>query len=524
MDLKHFFLQTQRSDRGVYAFRQGQIQYTTYAQLVNRAAELKSSWEPLRLRKSFIALLWMEQSIEMLQAFIAVKLAGGIAVPLHPFLPLADVRQIQQKLEAELLLYSTAKESDLFAADQPDTHTYYVNGETSARRMDSDVTHRQRERSYTPPQETSVIYLSSGSTGSPKGIMLSDRNLLTNVQSIQGYLQLEENDRVCISKSLGYCSTLTGEWLTALQAGCDLLLTSSFLHPLEMIRFIREHRPTFICTVPSTLIPLAKSTKWKEADLQSLRKLLLVGGSIPPEVLVQLKRRIPHVDIIVSYGLTEASPRVTYLPAHETLRKPQSVGIPVEGVSVRIVEQGSCLSPNQVGEIVVSGPNVMLGYYNDEVLSKQVLQLDGLYTRDMGYMDEDGYIYVTGRKDNALNVGGHTVYPESIEQILTLHPLVQEVGVASLDDEVWGQRLVAVIVPLEQNVKLSELYQYCERSLPSYLRPREIYIASTLPKTKTGKIDRNALRVWIMQKEGEHYGAVSSRGTSASADRRTYQT
>src|SRR5690606_24487276 len=151
----------QRSDRGVYAFRQGQIQYATYAQLVNRAAELKSSWEPLRLRKSFIALLWMEQSIEMLQAFIAVKLAAGLVVTLHPFLPLADVRQIQQKLEAELLLYSTAKESDLFAADQPDTHTYYVNGETGARRMDSDVTHRQQERSYTPPQETSVIYLSS---------------------------------------------------------------------------------------------------------------------------------------------------------------------------------------------------------------------------------------------------------------------------------------------------------------------------------------------------------------------------
>lgn len=506
-ELSRFFHQYPRTDRGVFETRRGNTRYISYAELIESAQELSALWGKLKLRDRFIAVLWMEQSIECMRSMMAVVLAGGIPVPMHSFSSFADIVRIARETEAEMVVlpegkYLTVSQS----ATQIDIdHAYVIACETGKvlKTPTTDAISFGTNRTYTPPQETAVIFMSSGSTGTPKGIMLSDRNVLSNVASIQSYVDLQHDDRVLLFKSLGYCSSITGEWLSALFAGCNLQLTESFMHPFEMLRFIKEHETTFMCTVPSVLLPLVKSNKWGQEDVASLRKMTIVGGPMPSEALLQLRDRLPSVELMPSYGLTEASPRVSYLPGTELRHRPDSVGIPVKDVEICIVQGEREVPAGESGEIVVRGPNVMLGYYNNPESTAEKLGVMGLHTSDIGYLDEDGYLYVTGRKDNAINIGGHTIYPETTERVLQDFAGVHEAAVAGVPDEVWGEKMVAFIAFQDPSSSLDELTGYIKQHLQPLYRPRAYFLVDRdrLPKTAVGKLNRAALR--SMAKEWE---------------------
>ncbi len=320
-------------------------------------------------------------------------------------------------------------------------------------------------------------------------------------------MRLAETDRILLTKSVGYISTVTGEWLLSLLAGAHLQMISGFFHPLHTVRLIRDYGATFLCTVPSALLPLVSSGKWRDEELSGLRKLLIVGGPMPLRPLIQLRDRLPWVDVMPCYGLTEASPRVTFLPPPALKAKANSVGVPIRGVVAGIYLDGRRQAPGVVGEIVVRGPNVMLGYYNDAERTAAVLSPDGLRTSDMGYVDGDGFLFVTGRLDNALNIAGHTVYPEAVENVLCGHPAVREAAVSGLPDEVWGDLPIALVVPqfapadeAGETKWIEELFAYCRERLSAVQRPREIGIVERLPKRANGKLDRTALKSMIKGK------------------------
>ncbi|UNK18925.1 acyl--CoA ligase [Paenibacillus sp. N3/727] len=509
-ELGHFFRQYSRTDRGVFETRQGNSRYVSYAELIESALEISALWDRLKLRNRFIAVLWMEQSIECMRSMMAVVLAGGIPVPMHSFSSFADIVRITNETEAEMVVlpkdkFLAARRSAIHAIDID--RAYVIECETGKllRTPPTDVTTFGIKRKYTPPQETAVIFMSSGSTGTPKGIMLSDRNVLSNVESIQSYVDLQRDDQVLLFKSLGYCSSITGEWLTALFAGCNLQLTESFMHPFEMLRFIREHETTFMCTVPSVLMPLVKSDKWGEADFASLRRMTIVGGPMPSEGLLQLSDRLPSVELMPSYGLTEASPRVTYLPGSELRNRPDSVGIPVKDVDICIVQGGQEVPPGESGEIIVRGPNVMLGYYNRPESTAQKLDELGLHTSDIGYLDGEGFLYITGRKDNAINVGGHTIYPETTERVLLDFAGVNEAAVTGIPDDIWGEKMVAFIAFQDPSASLDELIRYVKQHLQPLFRPRAYFLIERdrMPKTAVGKLNRAALRSMAREWEDE---------------------
>ncbi|WP_120463098.1 class I adenylate-forming enzyme family protein [Paenibacillus aceti] len=524
-DLGTFIRQFSRGDRGIYEVKKKNKRFIAYSELYQSALELSASWRTLKLRERFIAVVWMEQSLDGLRSFLAVVLAGGIPVPMHSFSAVEDISGAVRRLEADMVVVSTAKfrmfHSSLSLMDVQRS-PYWIDLDTGrllAGSDGSDASHgsghgggKFAEREYTPPTETAVIFMSSGSTGWPKGIMLSDHNIISNVESIQDYVWLNRGDKLLAFKSLGYCSSITGEWLTALFAGCDLQLTDAFMHPFEMLRFVREYGTTFMCTVPSAILPLVKTERWGEKDVASLRKMTIVGGPMPSDSLLHLSSRMPSVELMPSYGLTEASPRVTYLPAQQLKVRPGSVGIPVKGVQVSVYRSGVVAEPGEHGEIVVTGPNVMLGYYNNDRLTSEQLKPEGLYTSDIGYIDQDGFIYITGRMDNALNVGGHTVYPETIERILLGLPFVREVAVTGVADDIWGERMVAFVVLSDGNGRISELAEFSKLHLQPVQRPRKWIIVDEqqLPRTIVGKINRLALRT--MAKEWEDAATFTSPG------------
>ncbi|MGG1516566.1 class I adenylate-forming enzyme family protein [Paenibacillus oryzisoli] len=515
-NLAEFFKQTARTDRGCLYIQAGALEkqwvsyYTLYQQAESRAKQLAA----LSLPPRFIAVLWMDQSPASMAAFISVILANGIPVPLHPASKGEEAAAIIRKLEAEIVLLSEVQVQQIqrIASEGSEEGSYlgpmyWLEGE-SGEKLDASIlsaagSRRPRVRQYSPPSQTAVIFMSSGSTGVPKGILLTEKNLLSNVEAIQAYLHITEMDHILLTKSMGYCSTITGEWLLALLTGANLQMAVGFAHPLQIVGLIRDHHSSFMCTVPSTLIPLLKLKKWNIDALISLKKLIIVGGQMPAELLVQLRRLLSWIEIMPCYGLTEASPRVSYLPGHSLALKPNSVGIPIQGVEITIYLNGQPNPPGEIGEVIVNGPNLMLGYYNDPIRSEKVLAAYGLRTADIGYLDEEGYLFITGRLDNALNVAGHSIYPESIEQVISNHPWIQEVAVTGIADQVWGQLPIAYVVPTESGAAepslLEELYQYCQQHLSSVQRPKEIIQIQQLPKRVNGKLDRRRLQFIVKE-------------------------
>lgn len=507
-----WFKETARSGKGVWYLEWGKLVRMDYSDMYAGALALSEILQEERdPTRAFVAVIWMGQSPGYLQAFMAVLLAGGIAVPVHPRATKEEVRELCRFLEAELVIVPGERLSVFNSGGTLDGSVPYpaavMDGECGVmQRLHPQGMRSGMTRSYSPPPEASVIFMSSGSTGKPKGIMLSDRNMLSNVRSIQEYIRLTANDRVLLTKSFGYSSTITGEWLLALDKGADLFVFDGVLHPLELIRLVKAHGITFLCTVPSAVIPWVKSTLWKKEDMATLERMIIVGGAVPPDTLLELKGRIPWVDIMPSYGLTEASPRVSYLPAEELWSKPGSAGVPVPGVGITVRRpDGAEADPGEQGEIFVSGPNVMLGYYNMPERTREILTPQGLRTRDLGCKDREGFLYVSGRGDTALNAGGHTIYPEQIEAVLAAHPAVGSVGVTSYTAE-EGERLVAFIEqaagsPAAAEELCEELYAYVRSTMSNMYRPKEIRIVAGLPVTNSGKLDRAALRIWAMECE-----------------------
>ncbi|WP_168118767.1 class I adenylate-forming enzyme family protein [Paenibacillus sp. HB172176] len=498
------FKQTARADRGMYYDKDGEMLFIRFDEQYRESLIMSEQIQGLGMRPRFIAAIWMEPSPACFRAIMAVVLAGGIPVPLHAHSTAAETLEIMHRLEADLLILTP---SLLTASDRPDAWQSSARqiihggitlmvGETGEEWEGRVKPIRRREwREYTPPEETAVIFMSSGSTGTPKGIMLSFHNLWSNLFSIHQSLQLDDSDSVMITKSLGYCSTLTGEWLLALHAGMNISLSPGLTHPLQLIAAVRRMRPTFLCAVPAVMLPLIKSTRWRAEDMQSLKKLIVVGAAMPPSLLLLLQGRLPKVEIMPCYGLTEAAPRVTCLPAHWLSSKPESAGRAVPGVELAVYRDGKPLPAGEVGEIVVKGANVMLGYYNDEPRTTEVMTPYGLRTMDKGWLDEDGCLFVTGRADNAFNVAGHLFHPEMLENVLLSHPAIREAAAAGVPDDATGYRPIAFIVPEEgglgvETTLLRELRDYCHQRLAAAGRPKEITVIARLPRTKTGKLDR----------------------------------
>jgi acyl-CoA synthetase (AMP-forming)/AMP-acid ligase II len=526
MTLSRLFETTARKDRGFHYGGGAERSYISYAELYAESLEMAAELKRLPLRRRFVAPIWMEPTPACFRAFMAVVLADGIPVPLHGFASAAETADRCLGLEAEVLLVSgrglealrAEGAEEKLAADG----TLLLNGETGRllggdQELASLRAAPREARRYTPPDETAVVFLSSGSTGRPKGIMLSDRNLVSNLDAIGRSLTLTEQDAVLLTKSFGYCSTITGEWLLALDTGMNIRLEPGLLHPLQLVTAIRSSSSTFVCTVPAVAMALAKSETWKVEDLVGLRKLLVVGASMPSDMLALLQRRMPGVDIRTGYGLTEASPRVTCLPAGGLLHKPGSAGCAINGVEIAIYrERQRVLTPGQPGEVVVKGPNVMLGYYDDPERTAHALASYGLRTSDVGYLDEDGCLYLTGRLDNAFNVAGHLFHPEMLENALLTHPEVREAAVAGLPDGLTGYRPFALIVPglMPETAAAAEqlkqrLNAFCTNKLSAPARPKDIFLAAELPRTNTGKLDRPGLQRKIKEvRDAFPYGTI----------------
>lgn len=345
--------------------------------------------------------------------------------------------------------------------------------------------------------DIAFIQYTGGTTGTPKGAMLSHRNIVANIQ--QTYLWIrrhvrEGEERVIVALPLYHIFGLTINFLSHLKFGSEHILIADPRNIPALVAELKASRFSVLAGVNALFAKLLKNDEFKQLDFADLRLVVGGGEAIKPSVAEQWQR-VTGKPICQAYGLTEASPGICCNPLYLDDFN-GTVGVPIPSTEVEIrSEDDAPLPPGEPGELWVKGPQVMQGYWNNPHATEQVLTPDGwLRTGDIATMDEKGYIRIVDRKKDMIIVSGFKVYPNEIESLLTAHPGVAEAAVVGQVDETAGEIVTAFIVKKDPSLKESDIERYCRENLTPYKVPRKIVFLDELPKSPIGKVLRRHLR------------------------------
>lgn len=346
--------------------------------------------------------------------------------------------------------------------------------------------------------DLAALVYTSGSTGNPKGVMLTHANMVAANRSITTYLCNTSEDILINVLPLSFDYGLY-QWLMCCNFGGTLVLEKSFTYPHAILERIVKLGVTGFPIVP-TIVAILLQMDLKKYDLSKLRYFSNTGAAFPVEHITKLRRLLPDVTIYSMFGLTECK-RVSYLPPEEIDRRTDSVGRAMPNCETMILDDdGNELGPHEVGELVVRGTNVMKGYWESPELTAQRLKPGRiphemwLYTGDLFRSDEEGFLYWVGRKDDIIKSRGEKVSPREVEDVLHQHPRIAEAAVVGVDDEVLGQAVRAV-VQLQPGTELTvrDVQSHCRSFLEDFMVPQQIHFQDALPRTANGKVDKKLL-------------------------------
>lgn len=337
-----------------------------------------------------------------------------------------------------------------------------------------------------PPEHPALIMCTSGTTGRPKGAMLSEKNIITNVSDIASYFALDETDTILICRPLYHCAVLTGEFLTALVKGARIHFYSESFNPAGMLALIAFRQATAFCGTPTLLSMMARFKR--DTDQATLRHICISGECMGREVALRIADAFPESKIYHIYGLTEACPRVSYLPPELFRQYPDCVGIPLPSVSLKILDhQGEPCAEEEEGILWVKGDNIMLGYYRDPEKTNAVLKDGWLCTGDIATVNEIGLLKIKGRNDDLIIRSGMNIYPAEIEAVLKTDPRVREVLIYDYNDRFGTQIGMRMAGDFKT---VAEVKQLCIDLLPSFQIPSKIELVAELKRNGSGKIIR----------------------------------
>ena len=355
-----------------------------------------------------------------------------------------------------------------------------------------------------PPQRSSIdadlaaLVYTSGSTGEPKGVMLTHRNMRAAAASIGTYLGLVPDDVLLCVLPLAFDYGLY-QMILAAQVGARLILERSFAWPAQVLQTVVDEGVTCFPGVP-TLFAVLAELKERSFDLSGVRMVTNTAAALPVKHIHSIKEIFPAARVFSMYGLTECK-RCTYLPPEDLERKPTSVGVAIPNTELWIVdERDNRLGPNQVGQLVIRGATVMRGYWGKPEATARKLRpgpLPGemvLYTGDYCRLDEEGYLYFVARMDDVIKSRGEKVAPKDVENAIVGIEGVREAAVIGVPDEVLGQAVKAFVL-LERDARLTErdIVRECQKRLESFMVPKHVAIVTELPRTTTGKIRKTGL-------------------------------
>src|SRR5579859_2680170 len=459
---------------------------TIFGQVCTVAAELTGKFG---VKPGDRVALWMKNCPEFVPAVFGILSAGGVVVPINNFLKPAEVSYILNDSGANVLITDPelAAHFEALKAARPSLNLL---------RIDEFATlHTPNSELRTPPAQTesdlAALLYTSGTTGHPKGAMLTHGNFLHNVASCVEALKVQEDERVIVALPQFHSFMFTVGTLLPMLCGGGILLLKT-LHPFkQVLEDIARHRGTILPAVPSFYRALLAVPEFGKLPL----RLCISGGApLPVEVFNAFTRQFPF-PLREGYGPTESSPVATVNPIYG-VNKPGSIGKPIPNVELSIRDEaGNELPVGETGEICIRGGNVMRGYWNQPEETAKVLRGDWLYTGDVGCCDADGYYFITDRKKDMLLVNGINVYPREIEEIIYQFPGVKEAAVVGMPDPRRGEQPVAFVSAVEgQTLDERALLQFVRDKLADYKVPKRVVFMPVLPRNTTGKILKTALR------------------------------
>ncbi|MCX7816188.1 MAG: AMP-binding protein [Syntrophales bacterium] len=451
----------------------------TYSELKKAVCALSSYLKSLGLKKGDRVAIMLPNCPEFVISYFAVVKFGGIAVTVSIQSTPHELRHLLNDSGSSMLI----TEEELlkrYLEIQNDTpkcrHLLVTKGMDSPSPFTKAITTTFGEinDSATSSQDDpAVIIYTSGLTEKTLGAVLTHGNLYTQAVLLKTMYKGTEDDCSLAVIPFYHAFGAAANMLAAIYVGAKCVLLEHF--SMESIfSSIQKEGVTYTCAVPRLYLGMIFHQGADKFDLDSLRFCITGGASFPPEYISPFRERF-GVPLLEGYGLTEASPICTITPL-DGLHKPGSIGIPIPGVEIRVVdEDGNAKEPGDEGELVVRGPNVMRGYFNNEELTAKVIRNGWLHTGDLARIDNDGYIFLTGRKKRMIITSGFNVYPREVELVLEMHPAVNAARVVGKPDLMRGEIVKALIVKnSDVQVEVRDILRHCRTYLSPYKVPREV--------------------------------------------------
>lgn len=519
----------------VAARRQPEARALTYGQRHLSYAELHEASDDFArvllhcgLQRGERVAIFLEKRFETVIASFGAAAAGCVFVPLNPILKPEQVGYILQNCNVRLLVSSRERLGQLagtLAHCSDLRHVISVNGldglEPPSANDSASTLHLHdwseglqsaASLALQPHRvidgDMAAILYTSGSTGQPKGVVLSHRNMVAGAKSVASYLENRADDSLLAALPLSFDAGFS-QLTTAFHAGARVVLLN-YLLPRDVLKALANEKITGLTAVPPLYIQLAQLS-WPEGMDRHLRYFANTGGRMPRATLDALRARLPQSRPFLMYGLTEAF-RSTYLPPAEVDRRPDSIGKAIPNAEILVLrEDGTPCAPHEPGELVHRGALVGLGYWNDAEKTAErykplpartrgaaaglVIPELAVFSGDTVQMDEEGFLYFIGRRDEMIKTSGYRVSPTEVEEILYATQLVAEAAAFGIEHDTLGQTIVVIATPKEQaSLTAEELLAACRKTMPAYMLPSHIDIRpGPLPRNPNGKIDRKTL-------------------------------
>ncbi|KGC07890.1 AMP-binding protein [Burkholderia cepacia] len=515
-------------DRPAVVFREQQVRWT-WREFANEVDVLAAGLAALGIVKGDCVGIWSPNRSEWLLTQFATARIGAVLVNINPAYRLSELEYALNKVGCKAVIsaerfktsayvemlqtiapeLATATPGDLHAARVPSLRTIVSMGEVAPAGMFRFADVMARGRQAVDPalldaigatlaaNDPINIQFTSGTTGNPKGATLTHRNVVNNARSIAMAMRFTEQDSLCIPVPLYHCFGMVLAVLACVSKGAAMVFPGEAFDPVATLAAVAEERCTALHGVPTMFIAELDHPEFAKFDLSTLRTGIMAGSPCPIETMKRVVSQMHLSEITIAYGMTETSPVSFQSSTDDPLEKrTTTVGRIQPHLEVKIVDPAGEIVPvGATGELCTKGYSVMLGYWDDDAKTREVLVDGWMHTGDLATLDEDGYCNIVGRLKDMVIRGGENVYPREIEEFLFRHPKIQSAQVFGVPDPKYGEELCAwIVLRADEQMTEDDVRAFCNGQIAHYKIPRYIRFVDELPMTVTGKVQKFVMR------------------------------
>ena len=452
----------------------GELSFSTLKAKISSYSKFFSS----EIGRGKVCLLQATNGPFFVECYLSIIYSGNIVLPIDSSYREDEILYIVKKAKPDLILCETKFRRN------------YVS--TDIKLYDSSsFVNLQEAVDYKPIyNQIALLLTTTGSTGTPKLVMLTHDNIIENTNSILSYLNISKSDKMALVLPFSYTFGLS-VLHTFLRCSSQLIICNDFIFFNKFFKSVNDYKCTYFAGVPSHYKLLLKKSNIRNENLKTLKNFLQAGGRLDNNSLLDFTELFPHSNFFVMYGQTEATARISYLEPKLLKDKLGSIGKPIDGVNMEIIKKdGQTAKTGETGEIVVSGKNVMLGYFKDPKETALVINKNKLFTGDLAQMDAEGFIFIKGRKKNFIKSGGFRFDKREVEKIVLNFPGIIDCRAITIDDSIFGEAIKMLVFMKDKSFSDSEpIINHCRSKLPSYKVPKVVHFISE-EDLRHGKIVR----------------------------------